>query len=145
MRRRAVGVIVLVVSLAAAGCSSDDSVSTPTSGVGTAVSTSLAGSLFPDVLDVVATSSESGWRFDVTLSSPYDTPERYADAWRVVGADGTVFGVRELDHDHASEQPFTRSLTDVQIPDDVQNVVVEGRDQVNGYGGTTFEVALIRG
>ncbi|HQZ33071.1 MAG TPA: hypothetical protein PK020_01535 [Ilumatobacteraceae bacterium] len=96
------------------------------------------------MLDVVATSSESGWTFDVTLSSPYDTPERYADAWRVVGMDGTVFGVRELDHDHASEQPFTRSLENVQIPDDVDKVVVEGRDQVNGYGGTTFEVALIR-
>ena len=56
-----------------------------------------------------------------------------------------VFGVRELDHDHASEQPFTRSLAGVQILDDVEKVVVEGRDQASGYGGATFEVALIRG
>jgi len=101
--------------------------------------------MFPDVVNVVATKADGGWTFDVTLSSPYDTPERYADAWRVVGSDGTVFGVRELDHDHAAEQPFTRSLADVQIPDDVKMVVVEGRDQVSGYGGTTFEVTLTNG
>ncbi len=157
MRFSAVSRIVLLVTLLASACSSADtdltattvdfesSLSTSTS---TSASTSASGSvttMFPDVVNVVASKSSSGWTFDVTLSSPYDTPERYADAWRVVGSDGTVFGVRELDHDHASEQPFTRSLPDVQIPDDVDKVVIEGRDQVSGYGGKTFEVTLIRG
>lgn len=100
--------------------------------------------LFPDVLAAEVTASGSGFRFDVTMSSPYDSPDRYADAWRVVGPDGTVFGVRELLHDHAGEQPFTRSLNNVEIPVGVERVTIEGRDQVNGWGGATVEVRLPR-
>ena len=104
---------------------------------------STGDGLFPDVVGVVATSTDGvTWTFDVTLSSPYDSPDRYADAWRVVGPDGTVYGIRELLHDHAGEQPFTRSLGGVEIPAQVSTVVVEGRDQVNGWGGTTLEYEL---
>jgi hypothetical protein len=99
--------------------------------------------LYPDVIEVeVARSGEGGYRFDVTISSPYDTPERYADAWRVKGPDGTVYGVRELLHDHSSEQPFTRSLDGVEIPADVTKVTVEARDLENGWGGETLEVTI---
>jgi hypothetical protein len=99
--------------------------------------------LYPDVLDVEVTLNPDGtFRFSVTLSSPYDTPQRYADAWRIKGADGTVYGVRELVHDHANEQPFTRSLDGVEIPAEVTTVIVEGRDQVSGWGGETVEVTL---
>jgi len=102
-------------------------------------------SRFPDVVGVVARlSANNTWDFSVTLSSPYDSPERYADAWRVVGPDGDVYGVRELLHDHANEQPFTRSLSDVEIPADVATVTVEGRDQVNGWGGATISYDLPR-
>ena len=76
------------------------------------------------------------------MCSAYDTPERYADAWRVKGPDGAVLGVRELLHDHAGEQPFTRSLDGIEIPDGVQTVVVEGRDLANGWGGGTVEVPV---
>ncbi len=78
----------------------------------------------------------------MTVSSPYDTAQRYADAFRVRAEDGTVYGVRELTHEHASEQPFTRSLSGVQVPAGVTNVVVEGRDQANGWGGGTQAVEL---
>jgi len=84
------------------------------------------------------------FRFDVTVSSPYDTPERYADAWRIVAPDGTELGVRELTHDHAGEQPFARSLAGVVIPVDVTTVTVEGRDLVNGWGGGTQVVTIER-
>lgn len=102
--------------------------------------------LYPDVVDATATyHPESGtFSFDVTLSSPYDSPERYADAWRIVGPDGEQYGERILTHDHAAEQPFTRSLSDVTIPDGVDVVTVEGRDQRNGYGGATITVELVR-
>ena len=99
---------------------------------------------FPDILDVVVTPQGDTFRFDVTVSSPYDTPERYADAWRIVAPDGTELGVRELTHDHAAEQPFTRSLADVVIPPDVTEVTVEGRDLVNGWGGGTSTVTIER-
>lgn len=101
--------------------------------------------LFPDVVAVEA-NSEGGnsWQFSVTLSSPYDSPDRYADSWRVVGPDGTVYGERFLTHDHAGEQPFTRSQSGIEIPPEVDTVTVEGRDQVSGWGGTTMEFKLPR-
>lgn len=99
--------------------------------------------LHPDVVGATAVEAADGtWSFSVTLSSPYDTPERYADAWRVLGPDGTVYGIRELAHDHQNEQPFTRSLSGVEIPDDVSIVTIEGRDQVSRWGGATLEVSL---
>jgi hypothetical protein len=98
---------------------------------------------FPDVVDVKVTPNPDGtFKFDVTISSPYDSPEQYADAWRVIGANGTEFGIRELLHDHAGEQPFTRSLDRLEIPADVLEVTVEGRDLVNGWGGLTMTIQL---
>jgi hypothetical protein len=119
---------------------------TPTGESG-AVTTSTAANalsvLYPDVVGVEVTANQDGsFRFSVTLSSPYDTPERYADAWRVRDEDGTVYGIRELVHDHATEQPFTRSLDGVEIPPGVTSVVVEGRDQVSGWGGAVVIVNL---
>lgn len=67
-------------------------------------------------------------------------PQRYADGWRVIAPDGTVLGEHTLLHDHAAEQPFTRTQSGVAIPTDVLTVTIEGRDLVNGYGGTTLTV-----
>lgn len=105
--------------------------------------TKAAVKRYPDVIEVEVTeTSLNVYSFDVTISSPYDSPERYADAWRVKGEDGTVFGVRELLHDHASEQPFTRSLNDVVIPAGIARVIIEGRDLEHGWGGETKTVEL---
>lgn len=101
--------------------------------------------LFPDVLEATARQDSDGtWTFAVTLSSPYDSPDRYADAWRVLGPDGEEHGTRILAHDHAGEQPFTRSQSGIAIPADVDVVTVEGRDQVSGWGGATVTVTLER-
>lgn len=105
--------------------------------------TAPAGQRFPDVLSakVIARGAHT-FDFDVTVSSPYDTPQRYADAFRVMGKDSKVFGERILFHDHAGEQPFTRDLYGVKIPAGVRAVVIQARDQKFGYGGKTIEVAL---
>ena len=99
---------------------------------------------FPDVIDATAEQVADTWTISATLSSPYDTPDRYADAWRVIGPDGAVYGERVLAHDHAGEQPFTRSESGIEIPDDVAEVVIEGRDLEYGYGGATFTLVLPR-
>lgn len=101
--------------------------------------------LFPDVVAVeIEPEGEGRYTFHVTLSSPYDSPARYADGWRVVDPSGTVLGERILLHDHASEQPFTRSLAGVAIPADVEEVTVQGRDQLSGYGGAAMVVPVPR-
>ena len=98
---------------------------------------------YPDVIAAkVQASGTETFNFDVMVSSPYDTPQRYADAIRVMGRDGAVYGERKLLHDHAHEQPFTRDLYGVKIPKGVRVVIVQGRDQQSGYGGKTVEVAL---
>lgn len=98
---------------------------------------------YPDVLTAkVRSSGPETFDFDVTVSSPYDTPQRYADAIRVMGQEGTVYEERKLMHDHADEQPFTRDVYGVKIPRGVRVVVVQGRDQQFGYGGKTIEVTL---
>ena len=57
----------------------------------------LAETLFPDVLAAEATTTDgTSFNFSATLSSTYDSPERYADAWRVLGPDGTEYGIRVL-------------------------------------------------
>lgn len=116
----------------------------PSRGVGRdqCIEPDLDDPLYPDVVDVSVNRSESGFNFVVTMSSPYDSPDRYADAWRVVGDDGVVYGVRELLHDHAGEQPFTRSLGGVVIPETVSTVTVQGRDLTYGWGGGAVEVPL---
>lgn len=62
----------------------------------------------------------------------------------MLAPDGTVLGTRTLLHPHLNEQPFTRSLTDVRIPDGVTEVTVRARDSIHGHGGKTLTVAVPR-
>ncbi len=133
--RRIVGGLVLT-TLLLAGCSDP-----PASGA------EAGGQQFPDVVEVAVEQAADGtFAFDVTMSSPYDTPERYADGWRILGADDDeVYAEMTLTHDHAAEQPFTRTQTGVEIPAGVTSVVVQGRDLQNGYGGQTQTLDLPTG
>ena len=159
--RRSVAPLLLSASVLVACGSDDDSSSSDTVSVETVtapVTTAPATTgptlpaapttdvqRFPDVLAVEATAGGDGtWSFAVTISSPYDTPERYADGWRVIGPDGEVYGEHTLTHDHAAEQPFTRTQRGVEIPSDVSEVTIEGRDQQYGYGGGAATITLDR-
>lgn len=110
---------------------------------GTAIPAEFPAQKYPDVIAVkVQARGVDTFDFDITVSSPYDTPQRYADAFRAMGKDGKVFGERKLLHDHAGEQPFTRDLYGVRIPQGVRVVVIQARDRKYGYGGKTPEVVL---
>ena len=96
-----------------------------------------------DVVDVEVTKQGEGqFRFDVTVRHDDEGWDHYADRWEVRGPDGAVLGVRELAHPHVNEQPFTRSLSGVEIPADVAEVRVRARDSVHGYGGAEKTVAV---
>jgi hypothetical protein len=98
---------------------------------------------FADVVGVkVRAAGGDRFDFDVTVSSPYDNPTRYADAFRVSTLAGAVLGERILLHDHQGEQPFTRDLHGVAVPPSIRVVVVQARDRRYGYGGKTFQIAL---
>lgn len=57
----------------------------------------------------------------------------YADGWRVETQDGEVLGTRLLHHPHVEEQPFTRSLGGVAIPENVEAVVIRTRTSPEGW------------
>ena len=102
-----------------------------------------AAQKFPDVVAAkVRARTAERFDFDVTMSSPYDTAQRDADAFRIMHKDGSVYGQRLRLHDHANEQPFTRDLYGVRVPRGVRSVVIQARDQQHGWGGKTLEVAL---
>jgi hypothetical protein len=98
---------------------------------------------FPDIVAVKVRTAQAGtFDFDVTVSSLYDTPIRYADGIRARSKDGQVYGERKLVHDHADEQPFTRDMYGVKVPAGISAVVIEARDLRYGYGGKTQVVQL---
>ncbi|MGF1619922.1 MAG: hypothetical protein ACFCUR_04840 [Rhodomicrobiaceae bacterium] len=98
-----------------------------------------------DVVDVKARKEAGGsYAFDVTVKSDDTGWEKYADKWEVLGLDGAVLGTRELLHPHENEQPFTRSLGGVVIPEGVTTVTVRAHDKVEGYGGKEMSVDLPR-
>lgn len=103
----------------------------------------LAGEV--EVVDADAVQQSNGeWRFSVTLRHADEGWDHYADRWDVVGPDGTVFGERVLLHPHVDEQPFTRSLSGVVIPADVEQVTIRGHDSVHGLGGPEMTIKLER-
>jgi len=105
----------------------------------------------PDALDLreanvvgVSLAEENGtYTFDVTLHHDDDGEDGYANWWQVERLDGTRLGRRDLRHAH-SRQPFTRSER-IEIPDEVNCVVVRGHDRTHGYGGVAAVVALDSG
>ncbi|MFP3908151.1 MAG: hypothetical protein ACLFRV_01720 [Acidimicrobiales bacterium] len=148
--RMVASAVTAMVVLVAGACGTDDSdPQAPATDVDTTRSVADDADdeeteRFPDVVEVEITPlGDRRYEVAATLSSPYDSPERYADAWRVLDEDGNELGRRELLHDHAGEQPFTRSTT-VEIPDGVDEITVEGRDQISGYGGETATVSVPR-
>lgn len=86
--------------------------------------------------------ADNRWRVSVRLRHADSGWEHYADAWRVVSADGRVLGTRTLYHPHVDEQPFTRSLGGVAIPPGDMRVYVEAHDKVHGWAPKRLAVDL---
>ena len=96
--------------------------------------------------DVVAATakrrSDGSWTFAVTVSSTDTGWEKYADAWEVRSPGGEMLATRQLTHPHEAEQPFTRSLSGVVIPEGTVEVTIAARDSVLGFCGEEFRLVL---
>jgi hypothetical protein len=84
----------------------------------------------------------SVWRFDVTLRHADAGWQHYADNWEILKLDGTLLGRRVLLHPHDHEQPFTRGLGGVKIPNPIRKVRVRGHDKRHGHGGKELVIQL---
>jgi hypothetical protein len=105
-----------------------------------------------DVLFVRALETAVGvWTFHVTVAHPDMGWEDYADGWDVLLADGTVLlpdpatpYTRLLLHPHETEQPFTRSQSNIIIPVATGSVTVRAHDLLSGFGGEEIVLDLTR-
>lgn len=107
----------------------------------TLMNTTKAGEA--DIVDVKAYKTTSGlYTFHVTLLHGDTGWDHYANKWEITDSDGNVLGTRVLYHPHEDEQPFTRSLTGVAVPDSVSSVTIRAYDSVHADGGATMRVEL---
>lgn len=102
---------------------------------------SLAGEA--DVINVqVTTSKNETFTFDVTISHSDSGWDHYVNKWEILDEKDELLGTRVLHHPHVDEQPFTRSLSGVKIPENIKKVKVRAHDSVHGYGGKEISVNL---
>lgn len=92
----------------------------------------------------ISKESAGSYRFDVTVRHDDKGWDHFANKWDVVAPDGSVLGTRELAHPHEDEQPFTRSLSGVRIPEGVEKVTLRAHDSVDKYGGAEMVVDVPR-
>ena len=110
-----------------------------------ALSLLLAGPALadPPVIKNVSMKQSGGtWTFDVTIQHGDTGWEDYADGWRVLDAQGNQLGYRKLAHPHVEEQPFTRSLSGVRIPEGTTEVGIQASDSVGGWSSAIKTVRL---
>jgi len=80
--------------------------------------------------------------FAVTLEHADTGWDHYANQWDVMTLDDQLLGSRVLYHPHENEQPFTRSLSGVKIPQGVSQVRIRAKDTVHGYSSQEFLVDI---
>lgn len=96
-----------------------------------------------DIVNAEASLGKNGlYRFAVTLRHADNGWDHYADRWDVLDPEGNVLGSRVLLHPHVAEQPFTRSLAGVDIPEDLKTVAIRAHDKQHGDSPKLFTVKL---
>ena len=100
----------------------------------------LAG--MADLIGVEVSRHDGVYRFAVTVSHFDEGWDHYADGFEVIGADGTIYATRVLHHPHVNEQPFTRVLDGVMVPEGTVSVTLRAHDRVHGNGGLEVSVDL---
>ncbi|RKF17206.1 hypothetical protein D6850_00750 [Roseovarius spongiae] len=96
----------------------------------------------PEITGVEVERDGMGWRFHVTVLHPDTGWDHYADGWEVLDADGAVLAKRKLHHPHVNEQPFTRSLGNVMLPDGTREVWLRAHCSVANWVGEAVKVSV---
>lgn len=96
----------------------------------------------PEIVGVKAEKSGLVWHVDVTIAHPDTGWDHYADGWEVLDKDGNRLGYRLLHHPHVEEQPFTRSLKNLALPDDTVEIFIKSHCSVDGWSDEAVQVEL---
>lgn len=97
-----------------------------------------------EILGAEAMHRGGSWTVMVTLRHADTGWEDYADGFRLETPDGRVLATRSLGHPHVDEQPFTRSVSGVSVPDIVSRLRVRARTLTDGWGRDTLVLDLPR-
>ncbi len=103
-----------------------------------------APTTYADVDHVLATGNPGAYRLAVTVYSPDQDCDTYADWWEVVTPEGELLYRRILGHSHAQEQPFQRSGGPIEVRPD-QQVIVRAHMNDSGYGGRAMTGSVTGG
>jgi len=97
-----------------------------------------------DVIAATARQLADGtWSFEVTMRCDDKNAAYFCDRFEVLTPTARVIGVRRLLHDHTDEQPFTRDLQGVNVPDGFpRGVLIRGHHNIRGYEGATLKLDL---
>jgi len=82
------------------------------------------------------------YSFSVTLAHADKSWDHYANLWQVETIQGEMLARRVLHHPHVNEQPFTRSLSGVKIPEGVSKVIIKAGCNIDGLNSKPVEVSL---
>ena len=90
--------------------------------------------------------SNGHWDVYVTVRHNDQGWDHYADRWQVIDEKtGDVLVERILAHPHDNEQPFTRSLSGLVIPEGIRNLRIRSSCPQHGYGGREISIELPTG
>ena len=92
----------------------------------------------------IAATGENVYRINTTVRHADEGWDHYANKWEVLAPDGAVLGTRVLHHPHVDEQPFTRSLSGIEIPEGIDSVTIRAYDSVHEAGGAEFILKVPR-
>ncbi|MBT3273535.1 MAG: hypothetical protein HN368_10285 [Spirochaetales bacterium] len=99
---------------------------------------------FAQVIQVEARlESKESWRFAVSVRHNDEGWDHYANLWEVVDPESSLlYGQRVLAHPHDTEQPFTRTLSGIEIPEGVTEVMVRAKCTDHPFAGKAVLVDL---
>jgi len=86
----------------------------------------------PRIVEVKVRDSGMGWEISVTLEHPDTGWDHFAAGWEVLNEAGERLAYRKLHHPHVNEQPFTRSLHSVMVPDGTRKVYIVAHCSTGG-------------
>ncbi len=96
----------------------------------------------PEVQNISVEKMGSFWSINVTIEHADTGWDHFADGWEVLDADGNVLGYRKLLHPHVEEQPFTRSISNLILPDGTREIFIRTHCSVDGWTGTPVSFEL---
>jgi hypothetical protein len=96
------------------------------------------------VTSVQVSGNAGAYRFAVSVQSPDQGCDQYADWWEVLTDEGELVYRRVLLHSHVQEQPFVRSGGPVNVDPDAI-LWVRAHMHPGGYGGTAFRGSVREG